>query len=52
MKLVKTTENLPNKAGRIEQQELWITMPQSSCKRDTDDQWVYKLSNKGIINFF
>ncbi|KAJ8688442.1 hypothetical protein QAD02_024237, partial [Eretmocerus hayati] len=49
MRQSESTRELPNKAGRVEQQELWLSRPQSFCQRGAAvNEWTYKLANQGV----
>lgn len=47
MRLSESTKELPGRVGRVEQQELWLSRPQTFCQRGAADQWTYKLANQG-----
>ncbi|XP_058793422.1 uncharacterized protein LOC131665520 isoform X1 [Phymastichus coffea] len=49
MRVSESTKELPGRVGRVEQQELWLSRPQTVCQRSVSaDQWTYKLANQGV----
>lgn len=49
MRATSSIRESPGKMGSVEQQELWLSRPQSFCHRNSAKQWTYKLANQGLL---